>query len=147
MRASRCDSDGRHGANPTAGMERSETLLSGFVRYEHALGPATVYAGAGYVERFPDYWELLGGGRESVDSLSAFATQPEKTTQLDTGVVFERGAATLSLSAFASRVDDYILIESNYAKGMRITSVTRNVDATTWARRATCRTCWRPAGP
>jgi len=118
--------------NPTAGMERSETLLSGFVRYEHALGPATVYAGAGYVERFPDYWELLGGGRESVDSLSAFATRPEKTTQLDTGVVFERGAATLSLSAFASRVDDYILIESNYAKGMRITSVTRNVDATTW---------------
>jgi iron complex outermembrane receptor protein len=118
--------------NPTAGKERNETLVSGFGRYEHALEQATAYAGAGYVERFPDYWELLGGGRESVDSLSAFGTRPERTTQLDAGVVFGSGAMTLSLSAFASRVDDYILIESNYAKGMRVTSVTRNVDATTW---------------
>ena len=118
--------------NPTAGKERNETLVSGFARYEHALERATVYAGVGYVERFPDYWELLGNGRESVDSLSAFDTRPERTTQLDAGVVFGSGATMLSLSAFASQVDDYILIESNYAKGMRVTSVTRNVDATTW---------------
>jgi iron complex outermembrane receptor protein len=118
--------------NPTAGEQRTQTLVSGFGRYEHALADTTVYAGAGYVERFPDYWELIGNGRESTDSLSAFGTKPEQTAQLDTGLVFSSGPATLSVSAFASRVKDYILIESSYAKGMRLASVARNVDATTW---------------
>ena len=122
--------------NPTAGLERRETLVSGFARYEHAFERATAYAGAGYVERFPDYWELLGGGRESVDSLSAFGTQPEKTAQIDAGLVFAGPRLTTSLSVFASQVDDFILIESNYAKGMRLASVTRNVDATTWGAEA-----------
>lgn len=122
--------------NPTAGEKRSETLVSGFGRYEHDFERTTVYAGAGYVERFPDYWELMGSGRESVDSISAFGTRPEKTAQLDAGLVFASGPATLSLSAFASRVDDFILIESNYAKGMRLVSISRNVDATTWGAEA-----------
>ena len=118
--------------NPTAGMERNETLVSGFGRYEHALERTTLYAGAGYVERFPDYWELLGAGREAVDSLSAFGTRPEKTAQVDAGLVYASERLSLSVSAFYSDVDDYILIESNYAKGMRTTSVSRNVDATTF---------------
>jgi iron complex outermembrane receptor protein len=119
-------------ANPTAGVERNETLVSGFGRYEHALARTTLYAGAGYVERFPDYWELLGAGREAVDSLSAFLTRPEKTAQLDAGLVYASERLSLSLSAFYSDVDDYILVESNYAKGMRTTSVSRNVDAITF---------------
>jgi iron complex outermembrane receptor protein len=118
--------------NPTAGAERDETLVSGFGRYEHDLARATVYAGLGYVERFPDYWELIGNGRESTTSLSAFETRPEKTTQLDVGLVFAGSPFTYSVSAFASRVNDFILIESSYAKGMRLTSVARNVKATTW---------------
>jgi len=118
--------------NPTAGEERNETLVSGFGRYEHVLERTTLYAGAGYVERFPDYWELLGAGREAVDSPSAFGTRPEKTAQLDAGIVYASGHLSLSVSAFYSDVRDYILIESNYAKGMRATSVSRNVDATTF---------------
>ncbi len=118
--------------NPTAGAERDETLVSGFARYEHALGDTTLYAGAGYVERFPDYWELLGAGREAADSLSAFETRPEKTAQVDAGLIYATGRLGLSLSAFYSSVDDYILIESNYPKGMRMTSIARNVDASTW---------------
>jgi iron complex outermembrane receptor protein len=119
-------------ANPTAGEWRRETLISGFGRYERSLASTTFYAGVGYVERFPDYWELIGNGRESVSSLSAFDTRPEKTTQLDLGFVYASGPVTLSLSAFAGRIDDFVLIESNYAKGMRLTSVARNVDAMTW---------------
>jgi iron complex outermembrane receptor protein len=117
--------------NPTAGEERNETLVSGFARYEHLLADTTLYAGAGYVERFPDYWELLGAGREAVDSLSAFGTRPEKTAQVDVGLLYASGKLSLSLAAFYSDVDDYILIESNYAKGMRVTSISRNVDAST----------------
>jgi len=44
-----------------AGNTRTDTLPSGFVRYEHDLAdsPTTLYAGLGHSERFPDYWELF----------------------------------------------------------------------------------------
>jgi len=125
--------------NPTAGHERNETLWSGFARYERDLAraPLTLYAGLGRVERFPDYWELVSAGKESVDSPSAFdSTRPEKTTQLDAGLLYERGRLSFSLSGFYSDIGDYVLIESNYPKGMRRTTVTRNVDATTWGGEA-----------
>ena len=50
------------------GKERSETLTSGFGRYEHDLAgtPATLYAGLGHTERFPDYWELISATKESL---------------------------------------------------------------------------------
>ena len=46
-------------ANPTAGQSRSDTLPSGFVRYEQDLTamPATVYAGLGHARTLP---RLLG---------------------------------------------------------------------------------------
>ncbi len=124
--------------NPTAGLRRATTLPGGFVRYEHDLAAhgTTLYAGVGHVERFPDYWELVGTGREATDSASAFLTRPERTTQLDIGAVHRAGNRELSLSAFASRIDDYILIESAYAKGMRTVSVSRNVDGRTWGAEA-----------
>ncbi len=48
-------------ANPTAGDERRDTLPSGFLRYERDLPArgATLYAGLGHAQRFPDYWELF----------------------------------------------------------------------------------------
>jgi iron complex outermembrane receptor protein len=120
--------------NPTAGEERRRTLVGGFGRYERDLagGPLTAFAGLGHVERFPDYWELLAAGKESATSLSAFGTRPERTTQLDTGLVHAGARSSFSLSAFYSDVQDYILIQSNYPKGMRRTTITRNVDASTW---------------
>jgi iron complex outermembrane receptor protein len=48
-----------------------------------------------------------------------------------------RGArAEVSLSLFASDIDDYILIESNYAKGMRRATVVDNVAARSWGGEA-----------
>ena len=124
--------------NPTAGEERNETLVGGFGRYERDLSvaPLTLYAGLGHVERFPDYWELISAGKESADSLSAFHTRPEKTTQLDTGLVYAATRLSFSASAFYSDVQDYILIQSNYFKGTRRTTISRNVDATTWGGEA-----------
>lgn len=124
--------------NPTAGEERDTLLPSGFVRYEHGLAgrPVTTYVGLGYVERFPDYWELISAGKESVESLSAFDTRPEKTAQLDTGIVVSGRRLTGSVSAFVSDVSDYVLIQSQYPKGNRRVTVTRNVDARTWGGEA-----------
>jgi iron complex outermembrane receptor protein len=120
--------------NPTANASRSTWLPGGFARYEHGLAgrPATAYLGLGHVERFPDYWELVSAGKESVDSLSAFDTAPEKTTQIDAGVVYAGSRLAASVAAFYSNVDDYILIQTGYVKGMRSTTVTRNVEARTW---------------
>jgi len=124
--------------NPTANDTRRTTLPGGFARLEHdvAGGPATLFVGLGHVQRFPDYWELVSAGKESVSSLSAFDTAPEKTTQLDTGVVYAGSRLSASVSAFFSSVDDYILIQSGYVKGMRAVTVTRNVDARTWGGEA-----------
>lgn len=120
--------------NPTAGEERDTVLPAGFARYEHdfARGSTRAYVGIGHVQRFPDYWELVGAGRESEQSLSAFGTDPERTTQLDTGVIYSTDRLSASVSAFYSDVDDFILIETAYPKGMRRVTVTRNVDARTW---------------
>ncbi|MDE2585278.1 MAG: TonB-dependent copper receptor, partial [Betaproteobacteria bacterium] len=130
--------------NPTAGKSRNDTLSSGFGRFERDLAdtPATVFAGLGHTERFPDYWELIGGTKESTTSLSAFDTKPEKTTQLDTGVIYKAGRTNAGLSAFYNKVNDYILTQSNYVKpafmgmGTRTATVVRNVDATTWGAEA-----------
>ena len=121
-------------ANPTAGTRRDARLGGGFLRYEGALEerPATVYVGVGRVERFPDYWELLASGREATDTLSAFGTRPERTTQLDTGLLWQASRLSVSVSAFASEVDDYILLQNGHRKGMRSVTVVRNVDARTW---------------
>ncbi|MFN8094142.1 MAG: TonB-dependent copper receptor [Vicinamibacteria bacterium] len=142
-------------ANPTAGLKREETLPSGFLRYEHGLSSgATLFAGVGHSRRAPDYWELVS--KESASSLSAFETRPERTTQLDAGLLFRAGAVSGSVSAFASTISDFILIESGYGKkaagtggmgGMttatRKTTVTRNVDASSWGGEATL--AWTPA--
>lgn len=124
-------------ANPSAGRTRTSDLASGFARYEQDLGsccePVTLFAGLGRVQRFPDYWEAIKN--ESTTSVSAFGTLPETTTQLDAGLLWRTATLEASVSVFAARIDDFILVQSAYAKpaGMmtRNAIVTRNVDATT----------------
>lgn len=122
----------------TRGQTRKETLNSGFARYEHDLDTTTkLYAGLGHTERFPDYWEMFSSNnsmfwKESTSSNSAFNTKPEKTNQIDIGTIYRSGPLSLTASGFYSDVKDYILIQSNYMKGAMATTVTRNIDATTW---------------
>jgi len=136
-------------ANPTAGAERQETHASGFGRYEVELGATTTFfAGAGHTQRAPDYWELIS--KESTGSASAFGARPEQTTQIDTGVIYRRGGLSGSASVFTNTITDFLLIQSNYVKtapgmpmgGMatamtsRTTTVTRNIDASSWGGEA-----------
>lgn len=134
--------------NPTAGERRSEQLYSGFARLERDLESpgtyaATLYAGIGHSERFPDYWEMIA--RESESALSALDIASEKTTQLDIGVLYSADRLSAGASLFYNTIDDFLLIESGYAKpapgmgmgGMdmaasRETTVVRNISARSW---------------
>ncbi|MDX9700427.1 MAG: TonB-dependent copper receptor [Rhodocyclaceae bacterium] len=114
----------------TAQRSRSDTLTSGFARWERDLSEQTVtYVGLGHVARFPDYWELISQNKQSLNSNSAFMTAPEKTTQLDIGLTHDAGRWSYEVSAFASQIDDYILIDTRTRPG---TTVVRNIDARTW---------------
>lgn len=114
--------------NPSSGDTRQDTLGSGFARIEHDLTsqPTTVYAGLGYVERFPDYWELIA--KQGDGSVTGFDTRHEETSQLDVGALYKTQKNELSVSAFYSDVKDYILID--YTNMMVMNGYSRNIDAT-----------------
>ncbi|RAO76942.1 TonB-dependent copper receptor [Dyella jiangningensis] len=106
---------------------RSQTLPSGFLRYERDLAamPATFYAGIGHVERFPDYWELFGGHADK--TLTSFEQlKPEKTTQLDIGLQYHDSQLKAWVSGYAGVVNDFILMD--YGSGMSAGKAS-NVDA------------------
>ena len=118
--------------NPTFGQTRRETLPGGFVRHERDIAGNGFgwYAGLGHVERMPDYWELFSANKGPMGAANAFAgVAPEKTTQLDLGAQWrgERGSAWVS--AYAGRIDDYILFRYMSGGMMGTTSMVSNVDA------------------
>ena len=114
--------------NDTLGATARQTLVSAFGRYEQAVsagGAGTLYVGVGHAERFPDYWERKN--QDPTTLKSAFlSTRPEKTTQLDTGMLWKAAGWSGSVSAFYGKVRDYVLI-----RWTPTPTLTRNVDATT----------------
>lgn len=92
--------------------KRTDTLPAGFVRFEHNMAdiPVMFYAGIGYTERFPDYWELFsptygpGGSGDAFDKLKT-----EKTTQIDIGAQYNGERINTWISAYIGRVNDFIL--------------------------------------
>lgn len=118
---------GMGSTRPTVDASRSQTLPSGFIRYERDLAAtaATFYAGIGHVERFPDYWELFGGhANKTLRSFEQLA--PEKTTQLDIGLQYRDSKLEAWVSGYAGLVNDFILMD--YGTGAS-TSKASNVDA------------------
>ena len=108
----------------TAGQERSDNLVSGFMRLETDLSgmPATTYIGLGYVERFPDYWELKPSNASLSGDVNAFAgVQPEKTAQIDLGINYQVEDLSWWLSGYAGVVNDYILFD--YSNGTQVGNV------------------------
>ncbi|MGY0634151.1 TonB-dependent copper receptor [Luteimonas sp. A478] len=99
-------------ANPTAGMKRSKTLPSAFVRYEQTLAGSgfSWYAGLGHTARMPDYWELFSPDRGPAGAANAFAgVDPERTTQLDLGLNWKSESVDAWASVYLGRMNDYIL--------------------------------------
>ncbi len=119
--------------NPTANAERSDSLFSGFARYEHYINKTNHFViGIGHSERFPDYWELVGNNKGSETSISAFYTEPEITTQIDAGLMVQRNKLGITASVFINEIDDFILIQTGVPVGMTMTTISRNINASTW---------------
>lgn len=126
-------------SNPTADLTRDDTLISGFTRYQAQTENSSYYIGLGRTERFPDYWEVMGGGRGAVDSPSAFLVDHETTNQLDIGWLGQSSAFTNSVSVFFNRIDNYLLTDNLYEKMGMASRVTRNIDAQTYGFEAESR--------
>ena len=117
--------------NPTAGQTRREDLGSGFFRWERDLsGALTAYAGVGHSERMPDYWELFSPDAGPIGSVNAFSSiQPEKTTQFDLGLQYRTDRLNAWVSAYAGRIQDYILFTYHAGGMMGSSSQASNIDA------------------
>ncbi|MCK9529764.1 MAG: TonB-dependent copper receptor [Gammaproteobacteria bacterium] len=104
-----------------AGTEDDDTTRGAFVRYEHALSDSwRVLAGVGRAERAPDYWERV----------RTFDIDTEKSTQFDLGAAFRSGQLDATVSAFYTRVDDFILIDHSLNPSAKPAGAAKNVDAT-----------------
>ncbi|WP_036135025.1 TonB-dependent copper receptor [Luteimonas mephitis] len=133
-------------ANPTAGQVRHETLPGGFVRYEHGAAGAPLgwYAGLGHAQRMPDYWELFSADRGPAGSVNAFSSvAPERTTQLDVGLQYRTRRLDAWVSAYAGRLDDYLLFRYDAGGMMGPMSSVSNVDARIHGAEAGVE--WRPS--
>ncbi|MCB1955850.1 MAG: TonB-dependent copper receptor [Rhodocyclaceae bacterium] len=145
LRLDRSRAEDLRSGKTSSGSEVSDTLHSGFVRWEHALASGdTAYLGLGHSERSADYWERTRSPAATsmmmTGMASTFELDPERTTQLDVGLLHRAGAVTASLSAFAARHRDYILVEllpevSSYAVNAR------NINARSWGMEADA--AWR----
>lgn len=112
--------------------ERKETLPTGFVRIESELAEhVKTYAGLGYVERVPDYWELFSTKYHQSTGTTFADLENEKTAQFDAGYQYEQGAFKSWASVYAGLIQDYILVAYTPTGSMgRLEAKSRNVDAT-----------------
>lgn len=121
--------------DPTRNASTSEGLTSGFARYEHDLQdkPVTLFIGLGHAQRPMDYWEAT-----TYNGLTASDKRnPEKSTQLDAGALWQAKGFSASVSAFYGQVADYILTYApTSACATSGTCQSLNVDATRWGGEA-----------
>ncbi|HBO21676.1 TonB-dependent copper receptor [Providencia sp.] len=109
---------------------RNTVMPAGFARYEYSLSdvPVMLYAGVGYTERFPDYWELFSPKLGPDGTSRVFDTlKTEKTAQLDIGAKYSNEQTNAWVSAYMGRVDDFILFRYS-ATDSRMSQV-ENVNA------------------
>ena len=100
--------------------DQTYRLNSGFLRYERRDNNWTYYAGLGVAQRAPDFWERM----------RSFKLSKETNKELDVGVMYQRDNLSASLSLFGSRIDDFILVDTN------TTPQARNIDARRWGGEA-----------
>lgn len=87
----------------TPALEDHNRTYGLFLRHEHDYenAPVTSYVGIGHAQRPADYWERNKN----------FFLKPEKSTQLDTGLLYRSGRVNASVSLFYANIDDFILFK------------------------------------
>jgi iron complex outermembrane receptor protein len=88
-------------------------LNAAFLRYEYRQEALTYFAGAGFAQRSPDFWERIKDANRKLNA--------ETNKELDLGVLYNSETLNGSLNLFASEIEDFILVYSD--------STTKNVDA------------------
>ena len=125
----------------TSGQTANDVNTGAFARYERdsELFPATTYVGLGRAARSADYWERtrnpLATSGMMTGSASTFLLDPEKTTQLDAGLIHAAGPLRVSVSGYYAKIQDYVLIQQKTVPSV-YASDARNVDATTYGGEA-----------
>ena len=110
--------------NVATARNTTDRTWGAFVRHERATSAAlTTFLGLGHAERPADYWER--------STYNNFDLDPEKNTQLDTGLIHAAGAWRAAVSVFYARIDDFILTYATSPTGTG-TKAAYNVDATTY---------------
>ncbi len=75
------------------------------MRYEHYLDKSTFYAGLGVAQRGADFWEVSKTG--------GMALKPETNAQLDIGLTYQDNVLKGKISAYASHIANYIVLDYN----------------------------------
>ncbi|ENQ59424.1 TonB-dependent copper receptor [Brucella canis UK10/02] len=112
----------------TYGDKRNQAAFSGFIRHEQDWSslPVNSYIGLGYVNRFPDYWELFSPKGVTGSALNAFeGIESEKTVQVDFGAQYSEGDTDIWASGYFGVINDFILFDYSNPGG----SVATNVNA------------------
>ncbi|OEI82842.1 TonB-dependent copper receptor [Brucella sp. B13-0095] len=112
----------------TYGDKRNQAAFSGFIRHEQDWSslPVNSYIGLGYVNRFPDYWELFSPKGVTGSALNAFeGIESEKTVQVDLGAQYSEGDTDIWASGYLGVINDFILFDYSNPGG----SVATNVNA------------------
>jgi iron complex outermembrane recepter protein len=92
--------------------DADESLAGGFLRYEHDLSTAaTAYVGLGRGQRAMDHWEATTYN----GILANRQLDPETNNQLDAGLLWRAGDVSASVSAYYSKIDDFVLTHSHLA--------------------------------
>lgn len=105
--------------NGTAWQKQTYNLNAGFARFEHQRNDWTYYAGVGLADRAPDYWERNRSAK----------LNKESNRQLDLGAIYKRDNLQVSTSLFASKINDFILVDTTVPAGQ---PTARNIDAKRW---------------
>lgn len=139
LRVNKDKAEDKRMGRTTSGDTDNSTLKNAFIRFEQQQNNVRWYAGLGHAERAPDYWERMKNPAATsmmmTGSASTFDIEPERTTQLDTGVMYKTGKTQASVSAFYANHQDYILIETLPSVSM-FASNARNIQATSWGAEA-----------
>jgi len=115
LRLDRLNVDNEKTTGSGALSRTTDRTRAAFLRYERETGPRTLYAGFGHAERPADWWER--------STYNNFWLEPEKSNQLDAGMIHAGEKWRAGLALFYARIDDFILTRNNMTA--------RNIDATT----------------
>ncbi|MDR5899621.1 TonB-dependent receptor [Halomonas vilamensis] len=126
-------------------LDNDSVLLGGFLRGELQLAPnRTLYASLSRAERDADATERYFAKGDWVGNPSLDA---ETHQQIDIGLVSQQGNVGWEMSAYADRVNDYILRDRQTISGMNKgnpVSVYRNIDATLYGVELSGEWRWAP---